>query len=78
MDSNVATKQTDTEVIILAIDQRRRHYLYKCIQCEEGCKLIALHVEGHVVRTTNTHIPLPKAIAEEIEDHRQRPQPEEA
>ena len=76
LTSTVTTKQTDTEVIVLAIDQRRRHYLYQYIHSRKGCELTTLNVEGNIIRTTNTGIP--NAIAEEIQEHRQRPQPEEA
>lgn len=74
--STVATTQTDTDVIVLAIDQRRRHYLYQYIHSQGSCELTALHVEGHMVRTTNTDISIPNAIADEIQEHRQPPQPE--
>jgi len=76
--SNAATEQSITELIVLAIDQRRRHYLYQCVDNEDGCKLTALHVEGHIVRPTNADISIPETIADEIDGYRERLQPEEA
>jgi hypothetical protein len=64
--STVAAKQTETEMIVLAIDQWRQHYLYQYRYQEEGWKPIGLLVEGHMVRTTNTDITIPKVIAEEV------------
>jgi len=66
--STVAAKQIETEMIVLAIDQRHRHYLYQCV--EDGCKLTALHVEGHIVRPINADIPIPESIRDDIEDYR--------
>ena len=68
--SNAATKQSITELIVLAIDQRHRHYLYQCVHNEDGCKLTALHVEGHIVRPINADIPIPESITDDIEDYR--------
>jgi hypothetical protein len=76
--SNAATEQSITELIVLAIDQRRRHYLYQCVDNEDGCKLTALHVEGHIVRPTNADISIPETIADEIDSYRERLQLEEA
>jgi hypothetical protein len=78
MGSNAAAEQLITELIVLAIDQRRRHYLYQCVGNEDGCKLTTLRVEGHIVRPTNADIPIPETIADEIGGYRERLRPEEA
>jgi hypothetical protein len=44
--------------------------VYQCVDNEDGCKLTALHVEGHVVRPINADIPIPETIRDEIEDYR--------
>lgn len=56
---DVDSSSDPAETTVVAIDERRRHYLYHFATVEGGAELVALQVEGHVVRTENVESPLP-------------------
>lgn len=73
---DVAASSDPTDLTVVAIDERRRHFLYHFRTSEDGGELLALQVEGHVVRATNAESSLrvPATIRQTLERDRSRPE----
>jgi hypothetical protein len=55
-------------VTVLAIDERRRHFLYHFDRVEGTTELVGLQVDGHVVRSDDAprSISVPAAVRSEL------------
>jgi hypothetical protein len=67
----VSTEGTTSTVTVLAIDERRRRYLYHFSNTEGQARLLALRVDGDVVQsvTEATRSTLPAALCSVVEQY---------
>ena len=73
---DVAASSDPADLTVVAIDERRRHFLYHFRTTEDGGELLALQVEGHVVRASNAEssLPVPATVQRTLEGVRSRPE----
>lgn len=71
VEVNVAPVGDPPAVTVLAIDDRSRHFLYHFDSPDGSVELVALQVDGHIVRTENAGVvPLvPDAVLDRVARH---------